>query len=142
VRPYIDLLRREKDFRRTYFAQLIALGGDWFALIPLLILLPELTGSGLWGAMLLATDTLVFALVGPYAGTVVDRLDRRRVIVVANTVSGWRRCCSCWCARRRPPGSPCSPSASSRPARRSPSRPGPRRCRTWWTTRTWPSPAS
>jgi len=88
VRPYVDLLRREKDFRRTYVAQLIALGGDWFALIPLLILLPELTGSGLWGALLLATDTLVFALVGPYAGTVVDRLDRRRVIVIANTVSG------------------------------------------------------
>ena len=86
--PYLDLLRREKDFRRTYVAQLIALGGDWFAIIPLLILLPELTGSGLWGALLLATDTLVFALVGPYAGTVVDRLDRRRVIVIANTVSG------------------------------------------------------
>ena len=86
--PYLDLLRREKDFRRTFLAQLIALGGDWFALIPLLILLPQLTGSGLWGALLLATDTLIFALVGPYAGTVVDRLDRRRVIVVANVVSG------------------------------------------------------
>jgi MFS family permease len=88
VGPYVDLLRREKDFRRTYLAQLIALGGDWFAIIPLLILLPELTGSGRWGAMLLATDTLVFALVAPYAGTVVDRMDRRRIIVVANTVAG------------------------------------------------------
>lgn len=88
MRPYLDLLRREKDFRRTYLAQLIALGGDWFAIIPLLILLPELTGTGVWGAMVLAADTLVFALAGPYAGTVVDRLDRRRVIVVANTVAG------------------------------------------------------
>jgi MFS family permease len=88
VRPYLDLLRREQDFRRTYVAQLIALGGDWFAVIPLLVLLPELTGTGVWGAAVLAVDTLVFALVGPYAGTVVDRLDRRRVIVVANTVAG------------------------------------------------------
>ena len=88
MRPYLDLLRREKDFRRTYVAQLIALGGDWFAIIPLLVLLPQLTGTGIWGAMVLAADTLVFALVGPYAGTVVDRLDRRRVIVVANTVAG------------------------------------------------------
>ena len=31
---------------------------------------------------------LVFALVSPYAGTVVDRLDRRRVIVVANLLGG------------------------------------------------------
>lgn len=88
MRPYLDLLRREKDFRRTYLGQLIALGGDWFAIVPLLILLPSLTGSGVWGAMVLAVDTLVFALVGPYAGTVVDRLDRREVIVAANTVAG------------------------------------------------------
>lgn len=87
MRPYLDLLRRERDFRRAYLAQLIALGGDWFAIIPLLVLLPELTGTGVWGAMVLAADTLVFALVGPYAGTVVDRLDRRRVIVVADLVA-------------------------------------------------------
>ena len=85
---YLDLLRREQDFRRAYLAQLIALGGDWFAVIPLLILLPELTGTGLYGAAVLATDTLVFALVAPYAGTVVDRLDRRRVLVVSNAVAG------------------------------------------------------
>jgi MFS family permease len=87
VRPYLDLLRRERDFRRAYLGQLIALGGDWFAIIPLLILLPELTGTGVWGAMVLAVDTLLFALVGPYAGTVVDRLDRRRVIVVSDLVA-------------------------------------------------------
>jgi MFS family permease len=88
VRAYLDLLRREQDFRRAYLAQLIALGGDWFAVIPLLILLPELTGTGLYGALVLATDTLVFALVAPYAGTVVDRLDRRRVLVISNAVAG------------------------------------------------------
>jgi MFS family permease len=88
VRPYLDLLRRERDFRRTFLAQLIALGGDWFAVVPLLVLLPQLTGSGLWGALVLTADTLVFALVAPYAGTVVDRLDRRRVIVVANLAGG------------------------------------------------------
>ena len=88
MRAYLDLLRREQDFRRVFLAQLIALGGDWFAVIPLLILLPELTGTGLYGAFVLATDTLVFALVAPYAGTVVDRLDRRRVLVVSNAVAG------------------------------------------------------
>jgi len=88
VRPYLDLLRRERDFRRVYLGQLVALGGDWFALIPLLILLPELTGTGLWGALVLAADTLAFALVSPYAGTVVDRVDRRRLIVGADVAAG------------------------------------------------------
>jgi MFS family permease len=88
LRVYLDLLRREGDFRRLYLAQLIASGGDWFAVIPLLILLPDLTGTGIWGALVLATDTAVFALVSPYAGTVVDRLDRRRILVVANAAAG------------------------------------------------------
>ena len=88
MRPYLDLLRRERDFRRLFAAQLIALGGDWFAVVPLLVLLPQLTGSGLWGALVLTADTAAFALVSPYAGTVVDRLDRRRVLVVANAVAG------------------------------------------------------
>ena len=88
MRVYLDLLRREADFRRLYLAQLVASGGDWFAVIPLLILLPELTGTGLWGAVVLAVDTAVFALVSPYAGTLVDRLDRRRILVAANVAAG------------------------------------------------------
>ncbi len=88
MRPYLELLGRERDFRRLYLAQLVALGGDWFAIVPLLVLLPALTGTGLWGALVLAADTLVFALVGPYAGTVVDRVDRRRLIIASNTVAG------------------------------------------------------
>ncbi len=84
---YVDLLRRERDFRRVYVSELVSLGGDWFALIPLLILLPRLTGGGLWGGLVLAADTAVFALLSPYAGTVVDRLDRRRIMVVADLVS-------------------------------------------------------
>ena len=88
MRPYLDLLRRERDFRRVYLATLVALGGDWLAIIPLLVLLPDLTGTGIWGAGVLAADTLVAALVSPYAGTVVDRLDRRRVLVVADIAAG------------------------------------------------------
>ncbi len=85
---YVDLLRRERDFRRVYFSELVSLGGDWFALIPLLTLLPEITGGGgLWGGLVLAADTATFALLSPYAGTLVDRLDRRHIMVVADLVS-------------------------------------------------------
>jgi MFS family permease len=59
-------------------------GGDWFALIPLVTLLQDLTGSGLPGALALAADTGIVALVLPYAGTLADRLDRRRLLVFSN----------------------------------------------------------
>jgi MFS family permease len=87
LNPYVDLIRRERDFRRVFLAELVSLGGDWFALIPLLALLPRLTGSGAWGGFVLAADTAVFALLSPYAGSVVDRLDRRRIMVSADLIS-------------------------------------------------------
>ncbi|MCW2598593.1 MAG: bacE [Frankiales bacterium] len=78
----LDLLRRNRDFRRVFLSSLVTSGGDWFALIPLLALLRDLTHSGLAGGLVLAADTAVFALLSPYAGTLADRLDRRRIIVV------------------------------------------------------------
>ena len=87
MNPYVDLLRRERDFRRVFVSELVSFGGDWFAVIPLLALLPRLTGSGMWGGLVLAADTAVFALLSPYAGSVVDRLDRRRIMVIADVVS-------------------------------------------------------
>ncbi|NJC67762.1 MFS transporter [Planosporangium flavigriseum] len=59
-------------------------GGDWLVMVPLLVLLPRLTGSGLWGGLVLAVDTGIQAVLLPFAGTVADRLDRRRVMLVAN----------------------------------------------------------
>jgi MFS family permease len=67
-----------------FFAEVVMFGGDWFALIPLVTLLQDLTGSGLPGALALAADTGIVALALPYAGTLADRLDRRRLLVVSN----------------------------------------------------------
>ena len=86
-RASLGLLRRAPDFRRTYLATLVSLGGDWFAVVPLLVLLPRLTGGGLAGGLVLAADTAVFALLSPYAGTVADRLDRRRLLVACDLAS-------------------------------------------------------
>ncbi len=87
MREAAALLRRRGDFRRTYLATLVSLGGDWFAVVPLLALLPRLTGGGLAGALVLAADTAVFALLSPYAGTVADRVDRRRLLIAADLAS-------------------------------------------------------
>ncbi|MEV8517234.1 MFS transporter [Dactylosporangium sp. NPDC051484] len=82
--PALSVLTRNKDFRNLFAADLIGLGADWFVMIPLLTLLPHLTGSGMWGAFVLAADTGVTALLLPYTGTVADRFDRRRILIVAD----------------------------------------------------------
>lgn len=82
--PSLSVLTRNRDFRYLFLAQLVVFGGDWFALIPLITLLQQLTSSGLPGALALAADTAVGALVLPFAGTLADRMDRRRLMILAN----------------------------------------------------------
>ncbi|HZN76608.1 MAG TPA: MFS transporter [Micromonosporaceae bacterium] len=79
-----SVLTRNRDFRNLFLAELVVFGGDWFVLVPLLNLLPELTGSALWGAGVLAADTGIVALLLPFTGTVADRLDRRKIMMTAN----------------------------------------------------------
>jgi len=80
----LTVLTRYRDFRLLFLAQLVMFGGDWFVMIPLLGLLQRLTGGGLYGALTLAADTGLNALLLPLSGTVADRLDRRRIMVLAN----------------------------------------------------------
>ena len=80
----LRVLARNRDFRWLFAAELVIFGGDWFVLIPLLGLLGRLTGGGLAGGLALAIDTGVNALLLPYTGTVADRIDRRKILVIAN----------------------------------------------------------
>ena len=82
--PTLSVLTRQRDFRYLFLAELVVFGGDWFVLIPLVTLLQELTGSGLPGAIALAADTAVGALVLPLAGTFADRMNRRTLMIAAN----------------------------------------------------------
>ncbi|WP_174531518.1 MFS transporter, partial [Micromonospora maritima] len=82
--PTLSVLVRNRDFRNLFLAELVVFGADWFVMVPLLVLLPQLTGSGVWGALVLAVDTGTTALLLPYAGTVADRFDRRKVMMAAN----------------------------------------------------------
>ena len=53
-------------------------------MVPLLILLNELTHKGLWGGLVLGVETGVVALLLPYAGTIADRFDRKHVLIASN----------------------------------------------------------
>ncbi|HET6530166.1 MAG TPA: MFS transporter [Actinoplanes sp.] len=79
-----SVLTTNRDFRRLFAAELVVFGSDWFVMVPLLVLLPELTGSGVWGALVLAADTGITALLLPFTGTLADRFDRRKIMIVAN----------------------------------------------------------
>ncbi|WP_329103956.1 MFS transporter [Micromonospora sp. NBC_01699] len=80
----LRVLARNRDFRNLFCAELVVFGADWFVMVPLLVLLPQLTGSGVWGALVLAVDTGLTALMLPYSGMIADRIDRKKIMMVAN----------------------------------------------------------
>lgn len=82
---YVALLRENPAFARLYGAQLVGFAGEWFATVALLGLVLEVTGSATAASIVLVIQTGGFALVAPFAGILADRVDRRRLLVAANT---------------------------------------------------------
>jgi MFS family permease len=80
------LLRTNRDFRLLYFGSLISLGGDWFLTVALLDLVLQLTGSATLASLMLLCQTLPIFLVTPIAGRAVDRLDRRKLMIVVDLI--------------------------------------------------------
>jgi MFS family permease len=88
LNPYLSLLRRNRNFRLLYVGQTISQLGDWFNTVAVYALLLDLTGSATAVAWMLIVQMLPIALVGPLAGVVVDRLNRRRIMMTADLVRG------------------------------------------------------
>jgi MFS family permease len=87
-RSYARLVRELRDFRLLWLGQLVSQLGDWFNSVAVYALLLDLTGSATAVAVMVVVQLLPSAIVGPYAGVVVDRLDRRHVMIAADIVRG------------------------------------------------------
>jgi len=83
---YWRLLRRNRDFRLLYFGTLISLGGDWFLTVALLDLVLQLTGSATLASLMLLCQSIPIFIFTPIAGSVVDRVDRRKLMIVVDGI--------------------------------------------------------
>ncbi len=78
-----QLLRTNRDFRALFCAQVVSLGGDWFATVALLGIVGELSSKpGLAKGLIFVAQSLPAFVVTPLAGPVADRYDRRKVMLV------------------------------------------------------------
>ncbi len=82
------LVRGNRNFRLLWFGQIVSQLGDWFNVVALYALLFELTGSATTVAGMMVMQLLPVALVGPVSGVVVDRFDRRRIMIAADLLRG------------------------------------------------------
>lgn len=82
---YYHLLRRNPQYTKLWIAQVISLTGDWFNTVALLGLVALYSdGSGVAISLFLVFRTLPPLIAAPFAGVLLDRFNRRNLLVWSN----------------------------------------------------------
>ena len=80
---------KNRNFRRFFLAQFVSSLGDWIGVIAIAIFADKIGGATAVGTVLTARVLPGF-IVGPLAGVIADRWDRKRTMVVADIlISHW-----------------------------------------------------
>jgi len=83
---HAELLRNNRNFRQLWFGQVISELGTWFSFIAELGLVQKYSGSTWMTTWLLVARLLPVLLMAPLAGVVVDRCDRRSVLIITDVL--------------------------------------------------------
>ena len=78
--------RRNRNFRLFFTGQLISQAGTWLTTIALTLLVLQLTHTGVAIGVLTAAQFGPILLFGAWGGLVADRSDKRRLLVITQTL--------------------------------------------------------
>lgn len=81
---YVRLIRRNRNFRLLWCAQIISEIGDWLYTVAIYSLLLEFTGKAQSIALAFVLQVLPQFFVAPSAGILNDRLSRKRLMMFAD----------------------------------------------------------
>ncbi|MFN0172226.1 MAG: MFS transporter [Bryobacteraceae bacterium] len=83
---FADLLRTNPNYRRMWLGQIVSEIGDHFNNIAVFSLAMENSRSGLVVMGVMLARAIPAVLAGPFAGVLLDRLDRRKVMIASDLV--------------------------------------------------------
>ncbi len=83
---FITLLRQNRNYRFTWSGQVVSEVGDHFNNIAVMSLAMQHGNSGLVVTGVFLARAIPMLAAGPVAGVLLDRLDRRRVMIVSDLV--------------------------------------------------------
>jgi predicted MFS family arabinose efflux permease len=78
------LLRQNANYRYTWMGQVVSEAGDYFNNVAVLALVMEKTGSGMVVSGVFLSRAIPAVLAGPIAGVLLDRFDRRRIMIASD----------------------------------------------------------
>ncbi len=78
---------RHRNFRLFYGGHLLSLGGTWLQITAIGWLVLDLTDSEVWLGIVNAATSVPILLFSLYAGFVADRIDKRKILIVAQSVA-------------------------------------------------------
>ena len=82
---YVNLLKNNSAFRNLWFGQIASELGDWLNSIAIYALILKVTGSGISMAVAMMAKLLPMVVVSPIAGVVIDRVNRKNVMILMDT---------------------------------------------------------
>jgi MFS family permease len=83
---FFELLRSNRNYRLTWTGQVVSEVGDHFNNIAVFSLALANTGSGMAVAGVLLARGAAVMLAGPVAGVLLDRMDRRRIMILSDVI--------------------------------------------------------
>ncbi len=85
MQRYLQLLRENPEYTKLWLAQVISLTGDWFNTIVLIGLVTQYSGNSALAISLFLTLRVLPPLVlGPFAGVLLDRFNRKHILMWSN----------------------------------------------------------
>src|SRR5437660_7726995 len=76
-----------RNFRLFFSGQLISQVGNWLTLVTQTLLVLKLTNNGIALGALAAAQFGPVLVLGPWAGLIADRSDKRRLLLIVQTIA-------------------------------------------------------
>ena len=86
MREFLNLLRQNRNYRYTWMGQVVSEIGDNFNNIAVFSLAMALTHSGLVVTFIMLSRAIPVVAIGPLAGVVLDRFDRKQIMITSDLV--------------------------------------------------------
>jgi len=83
---FLGLLRENRNYRFMWSGQIVSEVGDHYNNVAVFALALANTGSGLVVAGILISRAICAVLAGPIAGVLLDRMDRKRIMIISDLV--------------------------------------------------------